>query len=263
MARHYAAGMRLVDYKKDAEAARLEINNWVSDSTNQKIKDIIPQGVLDKLTRLVLANAVYFKAAWQMPFAPKSTMDGPFHLLDGSSVTVPMMMNIQDLTGMQGDGFSAVELPYAGGQLSMLILLPDQGRFREVEAKLNAELVGGIGDAMASVGFTAFWMPKFTFEGSFDLADRLKALGMQDAFDPAKADFSGMESTGEIYLSTALHKAYISVDEQGTEAGASTVVLGIGFGGGYFSVDRPFIFLIRDNPTGAILFVGRVMNPGG
>jgi serpin B len=261
LALNFGAGMRSVDFRKDPDAVRLAINEWVSRSTGQKIKEIIPIGALDALTRLVLANAVYFKAAWEHPFAPEDTKDGTFHLLGGSGVKAPMMTAILDVQGMQGDGYTAVELPYAGGILSMMILLPDEGRFREVEGKLNAAMIGAAVNSLEAREFIAFTMPKFSFEWTAELADGLNALGMKDALDPEAADFSGMDGVRNLYLSNILHKAFISVDENGTEAGASTAVIGTMGIPEVISVDRPFIFLIRDNPTGAILFLGRVTNP--
>jgi serpin B len=261
LARNYGAGLRSVDFQKDPDAVRLAINDWVGRSTERRIKEIIPVGMLDPLTRMVLANAVYFKAAWENPFAPEDTIEASFHLLDGSNVKAPRMSAILDLKGMQGDGYTAVELPYAGGQLSMMILLPDEGRFREVEGKLDTELIGATFDALESQDFTLFLMPKFSFEWSTGLADGLNDLGMKDALDPATADFSGMDGERNLYLSGILHKAFISVDENGTEAGASTAVIGTMGIPEVVSVDRPFIFLIRDNPTGTILFLGRVTNP--
>jgi serpin B len=264
LAQNYAAGMRLVDYRKDAEAARLAINDWVSQSTKEKIKDIIPKGALDTLTRLVLANAVYFKAAWAHPFQPGATQPGAFHLLNGTSVDVPMMREKTGLHCMQGDGYRAVELPYADGQLSMLILLPDDGRFGDVESRLDTGLLDATAAAL-QYGEGILTMPKFKFEWSSELVDGLKALGMGDAFDPEQADFSGMDGARDLYISDVLHKAYVSVDEQGTEAAAATVSI-VGAASlptheTEFQIDRPFFFLIRDNPTGTILFVGRVMNP--
>jgi serpin B len=261
LGRNYAAGMRSVDFKKDPDAVRLAINDWVSQSTDQRIKEIIPVGMLNALTRLVLANAVSFKAAWEHPFAPQFSQEGTFHLLKGTTVKTPMMAAELDLKEMQGDGYTAVELPYAGGQLSMMILLPDEGRFREVEGKLNSTMIDAAFDALETREFILFTMPKFSFDWSAGLTDELKVLGMKNAFDSAAADFSGIDGARDLYLSNILHKAFISVDEQGTEAGASTVVIGTGGIPEIFSVDRPFIFLIRDNPTGTILFLGRVTNP--
>ncbi|MBN2083744.1 MAG: serpin family protein [Anaerolineales bacterium] len=264
LAANYAAGMRLVDYEQDAEAARQKINEWVSQSTNQKIKDIIPQGALDALTRLVLANAVYFKAAWLHSFEPDSTHPGSFRLLDGTAVDVPMMHEQASLSTTTGDGYRAIELPYAGWQLSMLILLPDEGEFGDVEARLNAEFLEGTLAAM-KWGQVVLTLPKYKYEWSLSMADGLEALGMRDAFDPQAADLSGMDGRRDLYVTDVLHKAFVAVDEAGTEAAAATTVI-VGATSMpadpiEFKIDRPFFFLIRDNPTGTILFMGRVMNP--
>ncbi|MGB7538042.1 MAG: serpin family protein [Anaerolineales bacterium] len=264
LARHYAAGMRLVDYEKDAEAARQKINDWVSQSTNQKIKDIIPQGALDALTRLVLANAVYFKAAWAHPFEPDATQPGSFRLLDGTTVEVPTMQEQASLRSITAEGYRAVELPYAGWQLSMLILLPDEGDFEAVQARLDSGFIDGVVSGLQS-GEVLLAMPKFKFEWSLGLVDGLKALGMRDAFDPEAADLSGMDGQRDLYITDILHKAYVAVDETGTEAAAATTVI-VGTASMpaepiEFKIDRPFFFLIRDNPTGTILFLGRVTNP--
>jgi serpin B len=265
LAENYAAGMRLVDYQKDAESARLKINDWVSESTNQKIKDIIPKGALDALTRLVLANAVYFKAAWMYPFEPEATRPEAFQLLDGAAVDVPMMHEQARLRSMQGEGYRAVEIPYAGRQLSMVILLPDEGRFGEIEARLDAAWMNTAVSALQT-GEVILAMPKFTFEWSQGLVDGLGALGMQDAFDPERADFSGMDGNRDLYITNILHKAFVAVDEAGTEAAAATVVI-VGATSIQptppveFTIDRPFLFFVRDNPTGTLLFLGRVTNP--
>jgi serpin B len=264
LAVHYAAGMRLVDYEKDAEAARKEINAWVSQSTEKKIKDLIPQGALDALTRLVLANAVYFKAAWLHPFEPDATQPGPFHLLDGRTVDAPMMHEQASMRAMAGEGYCAVELPYAGWQLSMLILLPDEGAFDSVEARLDAILVESTIKALQS-GQVILSLPKFKYEWSLSMTDGLRALGMRDAFDLQAADFSGMDGKRDLYVTDILHKAYVAVDEAGTEAAAATAVIvspsSIPTDPIEFKLDRPFIFLIRDTLTGTILFLGRVTNP--
>jgi serpin B len=266
LARNYAAGMRLVDYEKDPESARLMINDWVSDSTNQKIKDIVPKGAIDPLTRLVLANAVYFKAAWLHAFQPEDTQPGDFHLEDGSTVQVSMMHQQDNFSSMKGEGFQAVELPYAGGQLSMLILLPDAGSFGDVEARLDAELINSVVSSLRW-GEVILTMPKFKFEWSRGLAEGMNALGMQDAFNPGAADFSGMDGKRDLFITNILHKSFVAVDEAGTEAAAATVVIvgatAIQPAPIEITVDRPFFFLIRDNPTGTVLFAGRVMNPGG
>jgi serpin B len=264
LAANYAAGMRLVDYERDAEAARQKINEWVSQSTNQKIKDIIPQGALDALTRLVLANAVYFKAAWQHPFEPDATLPGPFRLRDGTTVEVPMMHEQASLRSTAGGGYRAVELPYAGRQLSMLILLPDEGALEGVEARLESGLLDEAVNALQS-SQVILSLPKFEYEWSLSMTDGLKALGMRDAFVPERADFSGMDGRRDLFVTDILHKAFVAVDEAGTEAAAATTVI-VGTTSMptdliEFKIDRPFLFVIRDNPTGTVLFVGKVVNP--
>jgi serpin B len=263
LARNYGAGMRSADFAADSEAARQAINDWVSQSTEDRIKDIIPPGALDAFTRMVLANAVYFKAAWEHPFAQQFTSAQPFQLLDGSSISVPTMVEAEDMGYLQGDGYRAVDLPYAGGQLSMLILLPDEGRFGDMEGKLNPALINDTVSKLTT-GEVILSMPKFKFEWSTGLSDGLAALGMVDAFDPRRADFSGIDGKHDLSISAALHKAFIAVDESGTEAAAATVILAVGSdmtNVPKVQLDRPFFFLIRDNPTGTILFVGRVVNP--
>jgi serpin B len=263
LARNYSGGMRLLDFKKNPESARRTINDWVSSSTEKKIQDIVPPGAINKVTRLVLANAVYFKAAWLNPFKPENTQPGSFQLLDGSDVQVSMMHWLGGMKFAQGDGYGAVELPYAGGQLSMLLVLPEEGRFSSVEAELNTGFVDAIVAGM-QMEEIALSLPKIKFEWEADrLPDKLKALGMLLAFDPG-ADFTGISLRDDLFIGDVLHKAFVAVDEKGTEAAAATVVLmtaSAAVQAMEFNLDRPFFFLIRDNPTGTILFLGRVMNP--
>jgi serpin B len=266
LARNYDAGMHLVDFEHDTEAARQAINDWVSKSTQERIKDIIPEGAVDALTRLVLANAIYFKAAWLYPFDAANTQTGAFHLTDGGSVDVPMMYEEKGLGYIKGEDYLAVELPYAGGQLSMLVLLPDTGGLAGFESRLNGGVVRGIVSAMTYTE-VRLTLPKFRMEWSAELSTGMKALGMTDAFDPGSADFSGMDGARDLFISGILHKSFVSVDEQGTEAAAATAVIvgeaAMPSNPVEVKVDRPFLFLIRDNPTGAVLFIGRVTNPSG
>jgi serpin B len=263
LAGNYGAGLRTLDFVNTPEESRITINEWVSEQTEGKIEDLIPQGVIDALTRLVLTNAIYFNAAWQYEFDEDMTDNGAFHLLDGSEVTVPMMKQTEPLGYVEGEGYQAVELPYDGRELSMVILLPDTGQFEEFEGSLDADLIDTI---MADVVFTdiALTMPKFEFESEFSLTDTLAAMGMPVAFSPA-ADFSGMTGNRDLSITDILHKAFVAVDEAGTEAAAATAVI-VGESSAPESpvdvtLDRPFIFLIRDIETGAILFVGRLVNP--
>lgn len=262
LAENYGAGLRLLDFITAPEESRVTINNWVSDQTEGKIKDLIPQGVIDDLTRLVLTNAIYFNAAWLNPFNEKLTQDGAFHLLDGSEVTVPMMQQTESFGYAEGEGYQAVELPYDGDQLSMVILLPESGQFDSFEQSLDANYVDAI---LKDLEYqqVALTMPKFEFESEFSLADTLSEMGMPIAFSGG-ADFSGMTGNNDLCIGDILHKAFVSVDESGTEAAAATAVvmtLGAVLNPVKVTVDSPFIFLIRDIETNSIIFVGRVMNP--
>jgi serpin B len=267
LAENYGAGMRLVDYANDAEGARQAINDWVSDETHGRIKDLISQGAVDAMTRLVLANAIYFKAEWLHPFEEPATSPEPFHLLDGSTVDVPMMHQSHSFGYVAGDGYQAIELPYRNGDASMLIVLPDPGQFGAVEQQLGAKMMVDLVDGMTFVPVDLS-LPKFTYESEFNLNAALIALGMPDAFDPGRADFSGMDGARDLYISDVLHKAFVAVDEKGTEAAAATAVImeltSAPMGEPVtFTVDRPFIYMIRDQQTGTLLFLGRVVDPAG
>jgi len=260
LAENYGAGLRILDFITETEESRLAINQWVSDQTEGRIEDLIPRGAVNELTRLVLTNAIYFNAAWEHPFDEQLTADGPFYLLDGSQEAVPMMKQTEVLGYFQGQGFQAVELGYDGGELSMLILLPEPGQFHIFEQALDAQRVDAIikGVQPARVNLT---MPKFEFDSQFSLKDTLARMGMPVAFTD-DADFSGMTGNRELFISDVIHKAFVAVDEAGTEAGAATgVIMGLTSLPMQVTIDRPFVFLIRDIETGAILFVGRVLNP--
>ena len=260
---NYGAGLRILDFINEPEPSRITINDWVSGQTEGKIKDLIPQGVIDSMTRLVLTNAIYFNAAWLNPFNSDSTSDGEFHLVDGSSVTVPMMAQSESFAYADGDGYQAVEMLYNGSEMSMVILLPDSGEFESFEDGLDAAVVDQI---IASLEFNQvdLAMPKFEYEYECGLSDTLAGMGMPIAFTP-DADFSGMTGGRELFIGDVLHKAYVSVDEEGTEAAAATAVImrltAMPAEPVQMTVDRPFIFLIRDIETGTILFIGRVMDP--
>ncbi|MCX6002925.1 MAG: serpin family protein [Chloroflexi bacterium] len=263
LAQNYGAGLRVVDFINETEDSRVTINNWVSEQTANKITDLVPPGSINTGTRLVLTNAVYFNAAWANQFNKSSTTDGTFNLLNGTTVTVPMMHESIDLKYAAGANYQAVELPYDSNQLSMVILLPDSGQFNAFESSLDGQTVKGIvGNlAMTRVNLT---MPKFQFQSSFGLKSALSSLGMGVAFTP-NADFSGMDGKTDLLIQDVLHKAFVSVDENGTEAAAATgVVVGIvaiPANQADVKIDRPFIFFIRDIPTGSIIFVGRVLDP--
>ena len=264
LALDYGAGMQLVDFVGDPEGARVAINDWVSDQTEGWIEDLIPPGVIDTLTRLVLTNAIYFNAAWAGPFDENQTADGSFYLLDGSEVTVPMMHHTASYGYAEGEGYRAIELPYDGHELSMVILLPAEGEFEAFEDTLDAERVDAILSDLAYGGEVALTMPKFEVESDFSLVKALSALGMPIAFS-MDADFSGMDGTRDLFIGEVLHKAFITVDEAGTEAAAATAVemqlKAAPMEPIEVTVDHPFILFIRDVETGTILFVGRVVNP--
>ena len=263
LAENYDAGMQLVDFKDAPEEARVTINDWVSEQTEGRIEDMIPAGTIDSLTRLVLTNAIYFNAGWQFTFDEARTEDGLFTRLDSSQVTVPMMRQSESLGYAAGAGYQAVDLLYSGGELSMTILLPEAGSFPAFEASLDAARLEDILGQLSHQQ-VALTMPKFEFESQFMLPGALRELGMEDAFADA-ADFSGMTGNRDLSISDVIHKAFVSVDEQGTEAAAATAVImkltAMPAEPVEVTVDRPFIFTIRDIETGTILFVGRVMDP--
>lgn len=273
LAVNYGGAVRPVDFRRDPEGARVRINAWVADETEERITNLIPPDAITDLTRLVLANAIYFKAAWLNPFDEGATINRPFHLLDGSEKEVPMMRQEANLLYASGDGYQAVELPYEGSDVAMTILLPDRGSFREFEESLSGGSAQAILDGLDHQ-LVRLTMPRFEMESAFSLSDTLADMGMPDAFDDRAADFSGMDgqvcrARGDICLliSDVLHKAFVSVDEADTEAAAATAVI-VGVTRAVVEqdpvelvVDRPFLFVIRHRPTGAMLFLGRVLEP--
>jgi len=263
LAVNYGAGLRILDFMNATEESRTTINNWVSDQTEGRIKDLIPRGAIDQLTRLVLTNAIYFNAAWQHSFEKNSTSNDTFHLLTGNEVSVPMMRQTESFRYTAGNDFQAVELPYDGRELSMLIIVPDTGQFKTFESTLSTKRINEIIKQL-SYGRVALTMPKFEFDFNIGLKEKLKTMGMPLAFS-GQADFSGMDGNNDLYITDVLHKAFVAVDESGTEAAAATVVI-VGATAMpaqpvEMTVDRPFIFMIRDVKTGSILFLGRVLNP--
>ena len=263
LAENYGAEPKRLDFANAPEKSRVTINDWVSDETEGRVKDLIPQGVIDALTRLVLTNAIYFNAAWSEPFEPELTQDGTFYLLDGGEVTVPMMRQTESFGYAEGDGYQAVELPYDGEELSLVVLVPERGAFEVFEDSLNTERVDAMVKGLIHSKI-ALTMPRFEFESGFSLKDTLSAMGMQDAFVYKAADFTGMDGTRELFVGEVIHKAFVVVDEAGTEAAAATAVIVPGAAPEEpveVTMDRPFVFLIRDIKTVAILFVGRIVNP--
>ncbi|MFC1977922.1 serpin family protein [Chloroflexota bacterium] len=263
LAENYGAGLRILDFVAAPEPSRITINDWVSNQTEGRIEDLIPQGAIDTLTRLVLTNAIYFNAAWQHPFNEEATVDGTFNLLDGGEITVPMMNQTESFGYAEGETYQAVELPYDGNELSMVILLPEAGQFEDFDGLLNYRKAEGI---ISDINRrqVSLQMPKFEFDSEFSLKSALANMGMPITFS-GDADFSGMTGSKDLSIDEVIHKAFVSVDEAGTEAAAATAVImkAVSMPAEPISVavDHPFIFLIRDIETGAILFIGQVMNP--
>lgn len=265
----YGADMNEVDYIGDAEAAREAINGWVAEQTADRIPELIAPDVLNVQTRLVLTNAVYFNATWAYPFNPDETDPaGVFTLLDGSTVTVPMMhrddVEFWYLEGDKDHPFDTAALPYANERMVMVIILPHPGAFEEVEAALAAPtFVGLLGELVWDMGHVM--LPKFETQTTLSLPETLQALGMVDAFDQARADFSGMTGAPDLFIADVVHQAAITVDEHGTEAAGGTAVVmeWRAVPETALIVDRPFIYALVDLDTGAILFLGRVLNPLG
>jgi len=264
LAVNYGAGMRLVDFMTQPDQCRIIINDWVADRTEGRIVDLLPEGVIDSATALVLVNAIYFNAAWLEPFEESMTANGPFYLLDGTSVDVPLMLQSEEHEYMEGDGYRALDISYDGDELSMLIILPDTGRYEEIESSIDVDFLDNTISILGNRQVTVT-MPKWEFESNFGLADTLYDMGIEDAFMPVIADLSGMDGTRLLYITDVVHKAFVAVDEAGTEAAAATGVV-VGYTSApmpaTFNADRPFVFLIRDKETGTILFMGRVLNPG-
>ena len=267
LAANYGAGMRVVDFVAATEAARAAINDWVADETNDRITDLIPEGVLSEMTRLVLTNAVYLDATWSSIFQKDATFDAPFSLLDGSAGDrCPPCTRSPPSRYAVGDGWQAVELPYVGEHLAMVFLVPDAGRFAEVEGLLGAGLLDEVVAGLAGVE-VRLALPKFEFRFKASVATLLKAMGMPTAFEPDAADFSGMTTEDRLYISDVIHEAFIKVDEEGTEAAAATAVIMDLTSAPVevidLTIDRPFLFSLYDRETGEVLFLGRVLNPAG
>jgi len=265
LARDFGTGMRVVDYGQ-AEAARHAINAWVSEQTRARIPELIPAGVLSADTRLTLVNAIYFKAPWQEPFRPRMTREAPFHRLDGSTVSTQLMDGTTGDRFARGPGWVAADLPYAGGELAMTVVVPDAGRYAEVERSLTGELLvdllTGLQPAPVHIG-----LPRWTNRTQVELREALTGLGMPIAFTD-DADLSAMTVEERLKVAAVVHEGFIAVDEAGTEAAAATAVEVVPVSGRStppLSVvaDRPFLYVIHDRPTGTPLFIGRVLEPAG
>ena len=263
--RYYAGKAANLDFANQTEESRQTINRFIEEQTNDKIKDLIPKGVLNSLTRLILTNAIYFKGTWQWEFDKADTKEQDFKITPDNVVKVPMMrmepekteFNYADLENLQ-----ILELPYKGEEISMLILLPKEN-LDSIEFSLNAEKLTEYKNQIQSTKLDTIYLPKFEFDTKYTMNNVLKAMGMPTAFSMS-ADFSGMDGTQKLYIDKVIHQAYVKVDEQGTEAAAATAVvvsLKSAMPSNVFRADHPFIFLIQETNTGNILFLGRVIDP--
>jgi len=263
----YGASITPLDYKRSPEAARVMINKWVEDKTEGNIKDLIGPKVLDAFTRLVLANGIYFKGNWENKFEVKQTRDAPFFVSPDKSVQTPMMTQTREFKYGELDAAQLIELPYAGNELSMLVLLPkEKDALPQIEDSLSDDNLKQWKDRLVKRE-VRLCLPRFKMScGTFELNGALKSLGIRDAFDMKKANFAGMDGRPDsLYIASVLHKAFVDVNEEGTEAAAATGVamklkasptpLPI------FRADHPFVFLIQETATGSILFIGRVTDP--
>jgi len=260
---NYQAGLQTVDFVGNTESARQTINGWVEKQTKNKIKDLMKPGTLDRNTRLVLTNAIYFKGDWASQFKKDQTRPADFFLADGKTVKTPMMSQEGQFRHAHARGMQILEMPYVGNELSMVILLPARGRdISYVERQLTPEKMKGWLKGLRSQKVQVS-LPRFKMTCEFSLKRELAALGLELAFTP-KANFSGMDGKRELYLSDMVHKAFVDVNEKGTEAAAATGVIVRTLSIERiteFRADRPFVFLIRDRKSGSVLFLGRVMNP--
>ena len=262
----YGAELGIVDFADQTEAARQEINTWIEQQTAEKIKDLIPRGQFNAMTKLVLTNAIYFKGDWARAFQAGETHDADFTVAADQKVTVPLMHQKEAHRYAEEASLQALELSYKGDELSMLLLLPrTPDGLPELERSLSAEKVAALRQQLRRQEVVVY-LPKFKLDASFSLTDPLQALGVKAAFSAA-ADFSAMDGRKDLYVSAVLHKACVDVNEAGTEAAAATA---IGMRAmairrpapiPVFRADHPFVFLIADNRDGSILFLGRMQNP--
>lgn len=264
LSRHYDIGAHTEDFRNAYEPARLRINDWVAAETRERIKNLLIPGDLDEWTRLVLVNALYFYGSWETPFIKHATRDEDFHTLAGKTVKAPTMHSFGSLRYRQGDGFAAVELPYVGRELQMFLVLPNEGQFETVRDAASAEWLKTAADG-AETRNVSLALPKFEMTVRFHLSESLIELGLATAFSSVDADFRGITGDEPLWISHVIQKAFIKVDEKGTEAAAATAVT-ISAGSAApadivsLNIDRPFLFFIRD-VNGAVLFSGQVVDP--
>lgn len=269
LAEHYGAGLRIVDFESDFEEVRMGINKWVEYVTRDRIVDLLPQGVITALTRFVLVNAVYFYGSWENKFEDSLTEDQPFTRLDGSEVLVPLMRQTGQF-GYLNDGTSiAISIPYVGGKAGLVAVMPAESSddFLSWESALTSSGFDALVDGVRGHQLVNLSFPKFESEGSFSLKEVFNLMGIEQAFDPSRADFQGITGSGvELFISDVIHKTFVSIDEEGTEAAAATAVI---FGTTDAEIpqpvdarfDRPFLYGVYDFESDTILFLGRMVDP--
>jgi serpin B len=260
----YRADLQEVDFRQ-AEAAAGLINGWVEQATGGKIHDLVSEDAVADPTRMVLVDAIYFRSNWAHKFRSGSTKGGPFKLSAEKSVSVPVMRQELAIPYLETSDFQCVELPYKAQALSMLVFLPRKlDGLAALERTFTAENLATWGRRLKETN-VVLSLPKFSITSQFQLAQALRAMGMEDAFDVDRADFSGMTAQEKLNIAAVIHKTFVSVDEEGTEAAAATAVKMASLGPPgepkVFNADHPFLFLIRHNATGEILFMGRLANP--
>jgi len=265
----YGAELARLDFSRANEASD-EINKWVSDQTEGKINDLISQDALSSVTRLVLTNAVYFKGGWADPFKKSRTKEEDFHLTATDSIKVPLMHRWAEFRYGAVDDLQILELPYGDDSLSMVVLLPkEKDGLADLEATLTFQNLQRWLKSVRHEDEVKVFLPKFKTTAEFMLSGTLQTLGMKSAFNPNAANFSGMTESEDVFISAVIHKAFVDVNEEGTEAAAATAMVMVGSAAPIdepkeppvFRADHPFVFMIRDNRNEAILFLGRITNP--
>ncbi|KAF5038418.1 Serpin [anaerobic digester metagenome] len=270
-AQWYGANVTNLDFRNNPDGSRATINRWVEEQTEEKIRDLLPAGSIDALTRLVITNAIYFKGTWAEQFDPNETTDEEFRVGPNETVQVRMMQRTDEdavYRYTETETLQALELPYTHGDgtgLSMLVLLPKGDNLMAVEERLDADMVAELRNSLDSQRVKVYF-PKFTLETEYNLPPALAAMGMPTAFT-GDADLSGMDGTRDLFVSDVVHKAFVDVNEEGTEAAAATgvvvnlVSMPLEDTTPVFQADHPFVFMIVEEDSGTILFAGRVANP--
>jgi serpin B len=261
---YYSAGIEKVNFAENYKEIREQINEWVENKTNSKIKELISKGMLDELTRLVLVNAIYFKGMWEFPFEKEKTKEDTFYIYTKCMTKTDFMHRTLSAKYYKDDLAEVIEIPYSGKKLSMMIVMPvEKYGMKKLEERLDAELYESYRQSMYTTKVDLA-LPKFKIEAGYDLTKPFRELGMESAFN-SEADFSGITESEDLYISNIVHKSYVDVNEEGTEAAAATGVVmrktTAVMKNVKFEADHPFIFFIKDNKTGSILFMGRLMNP--